>query len=199
MLTFRNYCGGAEISTSHPFPSLFPYITCPCPLSPATGSGKHCKLTQCRVSINPTKRISRRFPGDILTKLYLPRSHWSYLPDAFYLILADNYWAARLIPEISDHVYQVNVTIKEIYVIIITIFQTTGLQLNFLQLDSFVVIASVKNFQEDQLNSSRFAVFPWGIKNSRFAVFPYVVDTVQPHHQTIFGAFWHRIQFFSLA
>jgi len=66
-----------------------------------------------------------------------------------------------VIPEISDPVYQVNVAI-------ITTFQTTGLELNFLRLDSSVV-PSVKNFQ-DQLNSNRFAVFPGG--NSILCNFP---------------------------
>jgi len=38
---------------------------------------------------------------------------------------------------------------------------------------------SVKNFQENQLNSSRFPLFPGGIKNSRrFPVFQEVVDTL---------------------
>jgi len=51
-----------------------------------------------------------KFPGDTLTKL--PRSHWSCFADGLYLILGDNYWAATLIPEINDPVYQVvNVTV----------------------------------------------------------------------------------------
>jgi len=36
-----------------------------------------------------------------------------------------------------------------------------------------VVVPSVKNFEEDQLNSRSFPVFPGGIKNSQF---PLAVD-----------------------
>ena len=82
-----------------------------------------------------------------------------------------------LVPKNSDSVYQVNVTIIRTH-IIITIVQTTGLKLNFLCLDVFVVVPSVKNFQ-DQQNSRIFLVFPGRITNSRrFPVFPGIVDTL---------------------
>jgi len=42
--------------------------------------------------------------------------------------------------------------------------------------NSFAVTPSVKNFHEDQLNSSRILVFPGSIKNSRR--FSEVVDTL---------------------
>ena len=49
--------------------------------------------------------------------------------------------------------------------------------------DAFVVLPSVKNFQQDQLNYSRFPVFPGGIKNSRrfpvFPEYPWVANTVK--------------------
>ena len=83
-----------------------------------------------------------------------------------------------LIPEISDSVYQVNVTIiRNIHNHHHLPNNCTGA--NILWLDAFVVAPSVKNFQVEQLNSSTFPVFPRGIKNSRrFPVFPGVVDTL---------------------
>ena len=126
------------------------------------------------MSTNPTKQISRRHFNKTLT----PKSHWSCLSDAFYLILADNYWVATLIPEISDSVDQVNVTIiRNIYNHHHLPNNCTGA--NILWLDAFVVAPSVKNFEVEQLNSSTFPVFPRGIKNSRrFPVFLGVVDTL---------------------
>jgi len=49
-------------------------------------------------------------------------------------------------------------------------------------MEASVITPSVKNFQEDQLNSSRFAWFLGEIKNSRrSSVFPGVVDTLLCH------------------
>jgi len=53
-------------------------------------------------------------------------------------------------------------------------------------MDAFVVVPSVKNFQEDQLNSRRLPIFPGGIKNSRrFPVSPEFTGAVD-----ILAAFW---------
>jgi len=71
------------------------------------------------------------------------------------------------------------------YIIIVTTFQTTGPEQNFY--DGLPLLLSFgpsfKNFPEDQLHSSRFPVFPGGIKNSRrFPGFPEVIDTLLAHH-----------------
>jgi len=61
-------------------------------------------------------------------------------------------------------------------------FKITRLQLNFDLYHSCqlsIINLLYKNFQEEQLNSKRFPVFPEGISNScRFQVFPEVVDTL---------------------
>jgi len=106
-------------------------------------------------------------------KSFAPCSRQITTPVSHHLISADNYCAATLIPEIGDPVYQVNITI------IRKIHnhhhhhpkQRTGAI--FYDWFPSLSIHQVKNFQEDQLNSSRFPVFAGGIKNSRrFPVFP---------------------------
>jgi len=71
-----------------------------------------------------------------------------------------------LILEIGDAIYQVGLNVSIItniqYIIkliIITTFQTTGLELIFYDWLP-CCRSSVKNFQNDQLNSRRFQVFP---------------------------------------
>jgi len=56
-----------------------------------------------------------KFPGDFETifmrrfnKTLTPKTTLILLPDGLYLILAGNYWAAMLIPEISDRIHKVN-------------------------------------------------------------------------------------------
>ena len=125
------------------------------------------------------KEISRQFPGDILTKLLTPEiasslfNRWT-LPNFSWQLLGsdDNPWDQwSCLPNKRNHHTK--------YTIIITTFQTTGLELIFLWLDAFVFIPSAKNYQEGQLNCSRLPVFPGGVKNSRrFPVFPGVVDTL---------------------
>ena len=68
-----------------------------------------------------------------------------------YLLLADNYWGASPIPEISDPVYPVNVA--SIRKILNQFNRTVAKQ-------SSIIDLLYKNFQGVQLNSSRFPVFP---------------------------------------
>ena len=79
-----------------------------------------------------------------------------------FVILADNYWAGLLTPEIA--------------VILFT------LQLNLEGVRNCRLV--IKNFQEDQLNFRRFPVSTGGISNSsRLPVFPGAVDTLVQQQQ----------------
>jgi len=88
------------------------------------------------------------------------------LPAGFHLILANNYWAAMLIPNTSDPVYQVDVTIMRNTHNHHQHLPHNWAGANFLWLDVSVLVPSVKNFQ-DQWNSRLFPVFPGGILKSR--------------------------------
>ena len=88
-----------------------------------------------------------------------------------------------LIPEISDSVCQINVTIIRHIHNHYHHLPNTWTGTKFIRPDAFVFVPSVKNFQDGQQNFRRL---PGGIKNSRrYPVLPGVVDTLHIQHTTI--------------